>query len=156
MANRNWVNVNVTPEKGLITLYVPVAFNSTSAPSLLQWNTITRTYAAAPAAGCRHGAVSFVRNSAGNYTLTLQDTYQRCVELDVTIISSANPLAGSPAIRTASNPNLSGSTVAQGLGTAATSNSVNFLLFSSAGTPADSAATELGIIKLVLQNSSAP
>lgn len=153
MADRQFQQMAYTIEKSPVTLWIPIAFAATAAPMLLQWNPLTRTYAAAPSIGSRHGAISVTRNSVGNYTLILRDTYQRILETDFTIISSANPVAGAIAIRAASNPNAANAVTATGLST--TSNSVNFILFSSANTPADPAATELGIVMLTLQNSAA-
>lgn len=153
MADRQFQQIAYTIEKSPVTLWIPIAFNGTGAPTLLQWNPGTRTYAAAPSIGSRHGAISIARNSAGNFTLILRDTYQRLMEIGWSIISSANPVAITIAARAASNPNATNAATATGLST--TSNSINFVVFSAAGTPADPAATELGEIKLVLQNSAA-
>lgn len=130
-----------------------MAFNAASAPTLLQWNPATRTYAAAPSVGSRHGALSFVRNSTGNYTLTMPFTFQRLMEMDLTFITSANPLGLGASIRAASNPNAANAATATGLNTA--SNAVVIIIEASAGGLVDPAATELGIVKLTLQNSAA-
>lgn len=153
MADRQFQQFSYTIEKAPVTLWIPVAFNATGAPTLLQWNPASRIYAAAPTVGSRHGANSITRNSVGNYTVVLHDAYQRVLEVDVSLITSANPVAGSVAIRAASNPNAANAVTATGMDT--TSRQVTFVLFSAAGTPADPAATELGLIKLTLQNSAA-
>lgn len=153
MADKQWQQFAGTIEKAPVTLWIPVAFNAASTPTLLQWNPASRTYAAAPSVGSRHGALTFVRNSTGNYTLTLPFTFQRLLEMDLTFITSANPLGLGASIRVASNPNATNALTANGMNS--TSNAVTVIVEASAGGLADPAATELGIIKLTFQNSAA-
>lgn len=152
MANRMWTEFSFTPVKGLHTVYAQIAFNGTGSPTLLAWNPATKTYAAAPTGGTQ-GVLSVTRNGTGDYTIKLQDTYQRLLGYDPMFIGSTNAAAPIAQVKVASSPNAAGSTTAQGLGTGF--NSINLLTFSAQGTAADPAATELGIIGLTMQNSAA-
>jgi len=152
MANRWFNQFLTTPAKGIVIVKAQIAFAATAAPTLVAWNPSTRTYAAAPTGGT-HGVTSVARNGTGDYTIVLQDTYQRLAGFFVSFIGSANAVAPLFQVKVASNPNLTASLVAQGLGT--TAKTINLLLFSAANTAADPAATELGIVTLHLQNSAA-
>lgn len=152
MANRQFTQFNLMMDKGVVTLFAAIGFNGSGTPTLYQWSPTARTYSAAPTAGCR-GIKSITRNGTGDYTLTLQDTYQRLLVAGITFISNSNAAGPIYQVKVASNPNTAGSTVAQGLGTAF--NAVEILTFSAQGTAADPGTTELGIVNLTLQNSSA-
>ena len=154
MANRFFSEFNYMLDKGVVTLFAAVQFNGSSTPTLVQWNPTSRTYSAAPTAGSR-GIKSITRNGLGDYTITLQDTYQRLLVFGVTFVSSTTAAAPIAQVKVASNPNSAGSTSAQGLGTGF--NAIEFLTFGAQNplTAADPANTELGIINITLQNSSA-
>lgn len=152
MANRFFSEFNYMMDKGVVTLFAAVGFNGAGTPTLYQWNPTARTYSAAPTGGCR-GVKSIARNGTGDYTLTLQDSYQRLLVAGLTFISNSNAAGPIYQIKVASNPNTAGSAVAQGLGTSF--NAIEVLTFSAQGAAADPGNTELGIINITLQNSSA-
>jgi hypothetical protein len=152
MANRFFTEFNYMLDKGVITLFVAIGFNGSGTPTLFQWNPTTRTYAAAPTGGAR-GISKIARNGTGDYTITLQDTYQRLLVAGLTFISNSNVAGPIYQVKVATNPNLAGSTAAQGLG--ASFNAVEILTFSAQGTAADPGTAELGILNLSMQNSSA-
>ena len=159
MAQRLWEQYTLSPEKGIVALYAVIGFNGSSTPHLLAWNGATGVYNTAATTGTMpgyRGVKSVARNSAGNYTIVLQDTYQRILTANVTFIGSTNAVAPIAQIKVASDPTNSqafGTGVGAALST--TNNTVTLLTFSAAGTAADPAATELGILELVLQNSVA-
>ncbi len=152
MGNHHWNQFSLTPVKGVNAIYAQVAFNATGTPTLVAWNPSTRTYAAAPTGGTQ-GVLSVSRTGTGAYTITLQDTYQRLIACNVTLIGSAAALAPIWQVKVASNPNAAAATTAQALGTSA--NAVQIQFYASQNSAADPAATELGIIEIKVQNSAA-
>ena len=103
MANRNFVQFQYSLEKKWVSLFATVKFNATTAsPTLQQWvaggfgNVASfgaAGYAAATAFGFKGIGggnqypatnVPIVYNSAGNYTVFLQDRYVRLISFSVT------------------------------------------------------------------------
>lgn len=69
-----------SPEAGRVTLHAHIAFGATGAPTLQQWNPVTRAYSTAPSSGWR-GVLSVTRTGAGLYTIALTAAYQRLLAL---------------------------------------------------------------------------
>lgn len=94
-------------EKKFVRLECPVSFGTSGAPTLLQWNPSNAagagSYSAAPTSasttgtgspfGAR-GISSIVRNSAGNFTVTLQGQFQRLLQAQATFLDGASTNAG--------------------------------------------------------------
>lgn len=155
MANRTFARDQYANVKDPVTLYVAVAFNATSAPSLLKCDPTTGIYTVAPSAGDGY-ALSFTRTSIGLYVLTLLDGYVRVLSVVPTWISNTNPAAPIVAVKVASDP-----TNAQSFGTAlgsgnirGTNRTVTLNINSAAATLADPAATEMAVLAITLQLSS--
>jgi hypothetical protein len=82
MANRFWKRDRAGLEQGVVDLYASVAIGATGAPTLSAANS--------------KGVASIARNSAGKYTLTLQDQYNRILALQTAIkLASGAPSATS-------------------------------------------------------------
>jgi hypothetical protein len=74
MANKSWLPVLGALEVDVVGLYGSITFGSTGAVS----------------ASSGKGIASVVRNSAGNYTITLDDSYQALLWAGVTLLHSAS------------------------------------------------------------------
>lgn len=72
MANRYFEQFRYSFEKKVVDLYMKVAVGATGAPTLSTANS--------------KGIASIARNSAGRYTITLQDKYQKLLMVDATIL----------------------------------------------------------------------
>lgn len=79
MANAQFFQFRYSKERMMIDLYCKVAIGSTGAPTLVT--------------GSRKGIASIVRNSAGNYTVTLSDVYNRILGANFNFVASAGPAA---------------------------------------------------------------
>jgi hypothetical protein len=87
MANHAFTQFSYSLEAKKVTLYAAIKFGVSGAPTLQQWvpplpPQTTGTYVAAVGAGGGMpggfgGVAKVVRNSAGDFTLTLQESYQR-------------------------------------------------------------------------------
>ena len=115
-------------EKTIVTLYADVTIGGTGAPTLVAANS--------------KGIKSIVRNSAGNYTITLQDQYTRMYSFWVEFIKATAPTSPAMGI-------VAVNTKAAGGGT------INFVNY-SATTPTDPASGEEMLCEINLSNSSAP
>lgn len=129
MANRWFNQFRKQLEKEVVDLWATVTIGSTGAPTLVTAKS--------------KGVSSIVRNSAGTYTVTLQDTYQRLLDMDVTTQNatgiSASPnvsLKGAPTVNTISAPAL-------------------VFVCSTGGTATDPASGDTLYVKLSLSNSTA-
>jgi hypothetical protein len=155
MANRTFNQFVSSLEKGIVFIEAAVGFNSSSTPNLLAWNGATRVYTKVSTA--TRGVLSFTRGGTGNYTLTLSDAYARLLGCFVTFIGSANAAAPIWQVKVGTDPtNGQAFGTGFGAGLGSTSNALNLLTFSAQGTAADPANTEIAVISLMLQNSSAP
>jgi hypothetical protein len=72
MANRNFNHNKWGLEKGRVELYAELAIGATGAP------TVTKARS--------QGIKSVVRNTAGNYTVTLTDAYTRLMSVAVSLV----------------------------------------------------------------------
>lgn len=91
MANRDFQKNIQTPSAKLVLLQAQVKFAAAGAPTLQQWNPVTRAFSAAPSAGWK-GVKSVSRTSAGLFVVTLMDAYNQVlgvnVSFDTTLISA--------------------------------------------------------------------
>lgn len=92
MANRNFSSNALSLEKKYVFLNARVAIGATGAPTLQAFNRATGQWQAAGAAGY-NGIKSVTRNSAGNYTFVLQDSYVALLAAWVGYAQDANPAA---------------------------------------------------------------
>lgn len=127
MANRFFNQFRLSLEKQVVDLFGRVTFGSTGAPTLDAVNS--------------KGIKSIVRNSAGNYTVTLSDSYVRLLLAKHIFISASAP--ASPSLYIASE------TVKTPSGPAIV------LQFNAAGTATDPASGEEVRLQFVLKNSTA-
>jgi len=148
--------------RGLWTACVDVQFNGSGTPTLVQAtylnNSSNVTWATAGAKGTKWGALTFTRGGTGDYTLTFQDKWTRVLSYSAMFMANGNVASPLSQIKVASNPNASGSTTGMGFTGASLSpslNAVELLFFSSQGTVADPAATEMAVLSFMLLNSSA-
>lgn len=162
MPNRLADQFQQTLVRGLWSVFVEVQFNGSGTPTLIQQVTPQSgakwTFAAAPAAGTRWGALTFVRNGTGDYTLTFVDKYVRVLAYSCTWIASTNTAAPITQMKVASNPNAAASTTGMGWTGANGSpsqNAVELLFFSAQGSAADPAATEMAVFAFQMQGSAA-
>lgn len=80
MANRLFQQFRYSLEKNVVELFAQVTYGATGAPTLVTANS--------------KGIKSVVRNSAGNYTITLQDTYFKFLGVDLTpVVPTGTPAA---------------------------------------------------------------
>lgn len=153
MASRFLQNQQFSYDKYLVECSGVVNIGASGAPTLQQWTPSSGgggSYKAAVAAGAR-GIKSITRNSTGNYTVVLQDSFQRLVNYEISFIGPSGttvPLAPIATVipssgGTATNVNSN------------TSPQITFVCQSSAGTPADPASGEQMLLTFFLQNSTA-
>lgn len=82
MANIYGYQYRLTKVHRVVDLFFEVNYGATGAPTLVVSPQHSR------------GVASIVRNSAGNYTVTLQDAYPRMLQLTHTqVVASGNPAA---------------------------------------------------------------
>jgi hypothetical protein len=85
MANRFFSQFQYSLEKKVVNLFGQVAIGATGAPTISAANS--------------KGITSIARNSAGKYTITLQDSYNRFLGLAVTLkLSSGAPATSSSVV----------------------------------------------------------
>lgn len=127
MANRYFNQFQYSLEKGVVHLYAKVAIGSTGAPTLSTANS--------------KGIASITRNTTGDYTITLQDTYKKLLSFQLVFLDASGlpdaPLYG-----------LDDSTDV-------TTKTVRFVTCSATGTAADPASGETMFVKIELSNSTA-
>lgn len=155
MANRSFAAASYSNVKDRVRLTAAVAFNATSAPTLMLFNPDTGKYTAAPSAGDGY-FTAFTRTGVGLYTLTPRDSYIRLLGGSVMFVSNTNAVAPIWEISVASDPTLAqafGSAVGAGSVRSGTL-SIKFVFYSAAATPADPAATEIALLTIDLQNSA--
>ncbi len=109
-----------------MVLSARVNIGGTGAPTLQALNRATGAWQAAPAAGY-NGIKSVTRNSAGNYTFVLQDSYVQLIAAWVGFAQDANPAAGNTQtmatgtnVRSLTSPQVTIQTRTQTAGNAAT------------------------------------
>ena len=128
MANRLFYQFRLSLEKSIVDLFGKVTFGATGAPTLV--------------AASSKGILSITRNSAGRYTIVLQDTYYALLMANFIILNSTAPAA--PNVRI----------VSEAVATLASKAIV--IQFSIAdGTATDPGSGEALLFSLSLKNTSA-
>lgn len=135
MANRYFNQFAWSLEKNPVHLWLRVNFGATGAPTLV-------TSAGTPATPASRGIKSIVRNSAGDYTITLQDAYAGFLSLDYSFFNTAAPAAPAMWVKTLAVTTLATPTIE--------------VVFNAAGTPTDPATGEQVNMHIVLKQSTAP
>ena len=144
MSGRMYYQFRGTLEPELVTLYATVSVGAAGAVTFQKFDPVANSYSAAPSGGWR-GITSVARTAAGLWTITLQDSYQRCLGLSASfLVASGLPAAPQVALCTGSLNNVRS-------GTAAT---VQVQFCSSAGVAADPASGEQITLRIDLSNSS--
>lgn len=92
IANRNFSPNALSLSKKYVTLHARIAIGGLGAPTLQALNKQTGAWAAAPSTGW-NGIKSVALNSAGNYTLVLQDSYVQLLAGWVGFAQDAAPAA---------------------------------------------------------------
>jgi hypothetical protein len=115
MADRLLARDNGAFEKGIVSIYGDVTIGAVGAPTLV--------------AAKSKGIKSIVRNSAGDYTVTLQDKYAKFFAAWIGFIKATVPAAPSQSIKAINMQAAGGATI-------------NFVLYNSAGTATDPASGE--------------
>lgn len=128
MANRLFNQFGATLEKGVVTLFGDVTIGATGAPTLVAANS--------------KGIKSIVRNSAGDYTITLQDTYNKFLSLWVGFQKATAAAAPNQTVKAKSLNATGGATI-------------EFVLYNNAGAATDPASGEELFIEICVGNSSA-
>lgn len=128
MANRTFNEFSYRLEKGVVTLYSDVTIAAAGAPTLVS--------------GKNKGIKSISRVSAGDYLITLQDSYVRLLMVDFGFIKATVPAAPSMSIKASSV-------------TSNTAPTIEVVFYNSAGTATDPASGEELVLEIMLSNSSA-
>jgi hypothetical protein len=130
MANRYFNQFQLSLEKAVVHLFARITFGSSGAPTLDAVNS--------------KGIKSIARNSAGDYTITLQNPYNRLFKINHTFDTSGNSgsAPASPAMFLK----------AQAVSTVATPTVE--VVFNAAGTATDPASGEAVLLHFVLKNTS--
>jgi hypothetical protein len=121
MANRRLNQFRYAFEAAVNDIFMDVTFGSSGAPTIARGK----------------GVTSIVRNSAGDYTITLQDNYNGLSMIKHTFINATAPASPSMYVKTNS----------------ITSGSVR-IVFNSAGTATDPASGERVLIQISGRNST--
>lgn len=136
MANRYFNQFQWSLEKNPVHLYATINFGASGAPTLV-------TSSGSPALPASRGVKSVVRNSAGDYTITLQDSYIAPVLMVKHVFNQTTaPAAPGMWIKAQSVGTLAGGTIE--------------LVFNSAGTATDPANGDSVLLNIILKQSSAP
>ena len=130
MANRWFNQFGKTLEKEVVHLFGNAAIGATGAPTLDSSND-------------SKGVSTLVRNSAGNYTLTLQDPYYKFLDFSV-VFENGGTLAAAPVVDL--------QTISVGTSTGGT---VRFVCRNYSGTATDPDNGSTMYFHLVVGNSSA-
>jgi hypothetical protein len=127
MANRMFSEFQYSLEKAVVHLYGDVTFAAAGAPTLVT--------------GKNKGIKTIVRNSAGDYTITLQDPYQRLLNMDLVFIKATAPSAPAAFISALAVSTVAAPTIR--------------VVFNAAGTATDPASGEEVLLSFELSNSVA-
>lgn len=167
MANTTFFQNRYSKIKGLVDLYPVVAVGAAGAVTLKKrqyssvGTTTTPTYSLGNAAtsgvgyavGDTQGVRSVVRNSAGNYTFTLSDSYAYLVGVEVALISNTSGTVTSPLCPIAIDSDGTNVATNTALGNGGT---IQVLLMASDGsTPTDPASGDTLTFHFTLGLSSA-
>jgi len=125
MANRRMEQFNYTNLKAVCTLYFKVTFGASGAPTLATTN---------------GGYISsIVRNSAGDYTITLADNYNALLDVNY-VFNSGSSAPAAPAMWVKSDAIAASKTLR--------------VVFNTGGTATDPASGEVLLMNIVCKNSS--
>ena len=128
MANRMFTEQAFTLEKAVVTLYADVTIAGTGAPTLVAKNS--------------KGVKSIVRNSAGDYTVTLADQYVKFFAIWPMFIKATAPASPSFSVKAFNMTAAGGATI-------------EFIVYNSAGTATDPASGEELLLEIDVGNSGA-
>lgn len=127
MANRYLYQFRGSFEPGIVSIMGKVSFAAAGAPTLV--------------AGQNRGIASIVRNSAGNYTITLQDSYQRLLMIEQRALNATPPAAPAMFVVSENVANLPAPTIV--------------IQMNAAGVATDPASGEIMLLEINVKNSSA-
>lgn len=130
MANRQFTQFRLSLEKQVVELFAHVTFGSSGAPTL---DTATSK-----------GITSITRNSAGLYTIVLQDTYVKLLGVDLSQLSGSSAQAAP-----------FHTVVSQAVSTAATRTVVIQYRAVNNSTATDPASGEQAFVRITVGNTSA-
>ncbi len=148
MANRDFQQFQSSLEKGLVQLHCRVSVAGGGAVTLQKWNPATRTYSSAATSGVgtyavgAQGIKTVARTGTGAWTIVLQDSYQRL--LDVKVLTTA-----ASGVLTVINAAVDATTDV----TSNTAPTIKILLNSATATAADPASGDKIDLTFTLQNS---
>jgi hypothetical protein len=131
MANRRFEQFQLSLEKKVVTLWSNISVGAAGAPT-------------APVAKNK-GIKSIVRNSAGNYTINLQDSYQYLMFMDSCIVLGAGGPSAGTNVQIVVRADNSASLAAP---------AVQVEVLNAAGTAVDLASGSSLLIMLELKNST--
>lgn len=126
MANRQFTQFSYQMEKAVVNLFAQVAIGASGAPTMN--------------AAKSKGVKSIARNGAGDYTLTLQDSYYALLGFDLSFVVATVPASPNVSIKTDSVTSVPGS--------------IRFIC-STGGVATDPASGEIMKICVRLSNSGA-
>lgn len=126
MANRLYRQFRYSLEPMVVELYAKVSIGAAGAPTIVS----------------AKGIASVVRNSAGDYTINLQDTYQKLLDADMISIVATVPASPVMSVKLDSSAILAAPLVE--------------VVMSTGGVATDPASGEILLIRLALSNSTAP
>jgi hypothetical protein len=152
MSSHQFIPESYSLEAKLVRLVAVVNFGASGAPSLQFWNVpVVGSAGSYTAAGTTAGPFSpsgtkgiskVTRNGAGDFTITLQGTYQRLLGVNVAFVNSAAPAAPSFWVKSSgTNVGTSGGGTVE-------------VIFNAAGTATDPASGEQALIEIVLSDST--
>lgn len=144
MAARSFYQFRGTLEPEMVTLFATVSVGAGGAVTFQKFDPVANAYSAAASAGWR-GILSVVRAGTGLWTVTFNDTYQRCITMAASFLAGATgPAAPIASLVTGASNNVRSNTAP----------TVQVLFCSSAGTAADPASGEQVTLQFNLSNSS--
>ena len=129
MANRQLQQFQLSFEKQLVHIFASVTFGSSGAPTLN--------------AAASKGVKSITRNSTGDYTIVLQDTYNQLMNVKHVFNNASAPAAPAMYLK------------ASGTNVSSLSSPQIEMVMNSGGTATDPASGENLLIHIVTKNSSA-
>lgn len=130
MANSRTYQIHSAYEALTVRIFLNVAIGASGAPTI--------TTNSAGVSQCK-GVTSITRNSAGNYTIDLKDSFTRLLSAQCTSLAAAP--AAAPDMTVLADSSASSPASVQ-------------IVLSAAGTPTDPASGEVLLIELCMKNSS--
>lgn len=133
MANRRFFQFRYSVQRDIVDLTLKASIAAAGAPTLLN--------GPAPVISQSKGVASIVRNSAGNYTITLEDNYQALMHACVTVQNATATATPSSQVISEQVSN-------------ATSPQVVIQMLDAAGAAADPDSGSSLMVHLMLRNAS--